>query len=63
MVQNTIILHSRGDSSFTSAEKVKFNDENRVFGEKDGFQMAIALVDNDTADFRDARGREQDEYI
>ena len=53
VVQNTIILHARDGSSFTSAEKVKFNDENRIFGQDDGFQIAIALLDENTADLKD----------
>jgi len=57
-VQNILILHSKGGSSFTSAEKAKFNDQNRIFGEKDGFQMAIAVVDPNMPDFKDPKGRE-----
>ena len=48
------MLHKRNGTLHSSAEKVKFNDENRIFGEEDGFQLAIALVDFGNEDWSDA---------
>ena len=44
-VQNIIILRERNGTLFTTADKANYNDENRIFTEEDGFQIAIAVAD------------------
>ena len=48
---------------FTSAVKYRENDHTRVFGEQDGFQLAIAMIDIGTYNFDDLDGRELSEYL
>ena len=47
-VQNAIVLKNRDNTLFTSQLKYRYNDATRIFKEKDGFQMAIAI--NDASD-------------
>ena len=44
-VQNVIVLNNRDNTLFSSQLKYRHNDATRIFTEKDGFQMAIAIVD------------------
>ena len=52
-VQNIIVLRERNGTLFTTAVKANYNDENRIFTEDDGFQIAIAVGDSRTLDFAD----------
>ena len=63
-VQNIIILRERDGTLITTAVKANYNDENRIFTEEDGFQIAIAVGDSRTfPNFTDPFGREIHEYL
>ena len=44
-MQNVILLFKRDRTLIIEALNTKQNDETRLFTQKDGFQMAIALID------------------
>ena len=54
----------RKGTTFTSTLKEKQHDFNDKFGEQDGFQVAVAILDYSTwdTDYSDWSGRDLDEY-
>ena len=57
-------MRERNGTLFTSAVKANYNDENRIFTEDDGFQIAIAVADGRTIpNYVDPLGRELHEYL
>ena len=57
------ILAQRQGTLFTATTLKKFNDKSNAFTEEDGFQVAFAVIDQNTADYTDKAGRELSEYL
>ena len=57
------MLNNRDGTLFTSAIKYRYNDDSRIFTEKDGFQMALAVIDQRTfPTYHDELNRELEDY-
>ena len=48
---------------YTETLRKGYNSDTRVFTEKDGFQMAFAVLDSSRLDGTDPYGRELDEWL
>ena len=63
-VQNGIRLQKRGGTIFTSALKAQGNEDYRIFSEKDGFQLAFAILDTQEPKYIDSSEEINiDEYL
>ena len=57
------ILAQREGTLFTATTLKNFNDKSNVFTEEDGFQVAFAVIDQNSADYTDVSGRKLSEYL
>ena len=63
VVQSSIILLTKKGTLFTSTVMARQNDFSNEFTEKEGFQVAFAVVDYNGQDFSDSQGRNLADYL
>ena len=57
------VLIERDGTMYTETLRKGYNSDTRVFTEKDGFQMAFAVLDSSRLDGTDPYGRELDDWL
>ena len=61
-VQESLVMHYRQGTLFTSA-LLKNENRDREFTDKDGFNIAFAVIDTGSATFEDVAGRDIHDYL